>query len=103
MSIIIFAFARRGAHITGICVVIFSLKKPYICMHKPYALTWTDPEGGQGLQTPTLKSHKNNNFLNNTGPDPLKNHKATKPAFIVIIYGGPANSGICFDSFLSKN
>ena len=28
---------------------------------------------------PTLKNHKNIGFLSNTGPDPLKNHKATKP------------------------
>ena len=34
--------------------------------------------GGQGVWTP-LKNHKNVGFLSNTGPDPLKNHKATKP------------------------
>ena len=28
-------------------------------------------------------NHKNIGFLSNTGPDPLKNHKATKPAFNV--------------------
>ena len=32
---------------------------------------------------PTLKNHKNIGFLSNTGPDPLKNHKATKPALNV--------------------
>ena len=36
--------------------------------------------GGQGVRTP-LKNHKNrhknNGFLSNTGPDPLKNHKAS--------------------------
>ena len=32
--------------------------------------------GGQGVWTP-LKNHNNIGFLNNTGPDPLKNHKAT--------------------------
>ena len=37
---------------------------------------------------PTLKHHKNIVFLCNTGPDPLKNHKATKPAFNV----GPASA-----------
>ena len=30
---------------------------------------------------PALKNHKDIGFLRNTGPDPLKNHKATKPAF----------------------
>ena len=39
--------------------------------------------GGQGVKTPLLKNHKNKGFLRNTGPDPLKNHKATKPAFNV--------------------
>ena len=44
--------------------------------------------GDRGSQTP-LKKHKNIGFLSNTGhtgPDPLKNHKATiyiKPAFNV--------------------
>ena len=28
-----------------------------------------------------MKNHKNIGFLSNTGPDPLKNYKATKPAF----------------------
>ena len=37
--------------------------------------------GGQG-------NHKNIGFLSNTGPDPLKNHKATKPAFNV----GPSST-----------
>ena len=38
--------------------------------------------GGQGVWTP-LKNHKNIGFPSNTGLDPLKNHKATKPAFNV--------------------
>ena len=38
-----------------------------------------DPEEGTGGRV--LKNHKNIGFLSNTGPDPLKNHKATKPAF----------------------
>ena len=29
----------------------------------------------------TLKNHKHIGFLSNTGPDPLKNEEATKPAF----------------------
>ena len=45
--------------------------------------SWADPEGGgQGVRIP-LKIHKNIGFLCNTGPDPQKNHKATKPAFNV--------------------
>ena len=36
--------------------------------------------GGQGVRTPPEKS-QNIGFRRNTGPDPLKNLKATKPAF----------------------
>ena len=38
--------------------------------------------GGTGGPNPPEKS-QNIGFLSNTGLDPLKNHKATKPAFIV--------------------
>ena len=41
-----------------------------------------DPAGGgrgSGPPPPALKNHKNIVFLCNTCPDPLKNHKATKP------------------------
>ena len=37
--------------------------------------------GGTGGLDPPLENHKNIGFLSNTGLDPLKNHKATKPAF----------------------
>ena len=42
-----------------------------------------DSEGnrGSGPPPPSLKNHKNIRLLSNTGPDPLNNHKATKPAF----------------------
>ena len=36
--------------------------------------------GGTGAPDPPEKSQKLG-FLSNTGPDPLKNHKATEPAF----------------------
>ena len=39
--------------------------------------------GGTGGPTSPLENHKNIGFLSNYGPDPLKNHKATKPAFNV--------------------
>ena len=40
--------------------------------------------GGKGPDPhPLLKNNKNIGFLNNTGPDPLKNHKAAKLAFNV--------------------
>ena len=37
---------------------------------------------------PPLKNHKNIGFFSKTGPDPLKNHKAAKPAFNV----GPSSA-----------
>ena len=37
--------------------------------------------GDRWSDLPSGKSQKNIGFLSNTGPDPLKNHKATKPAF----------------------
>ena len=42
-------------------------------------VTCADPEGG----VPPLENYKNIGFLSNTGLDPLKNHKATKPVFNV--------------------
>ena len=38
--------------------------------------------GGYRGSGPPLKNHKNIRFLSNVGPDPLKNHKATKPGKI---------------------
>ena len=38
--------------------------------------------GGRGSGLP-LKNHKDIGFISNSGPDPLKNHKATKPVFNV--------------------
>ena len=55
-----------------------------VCVHACVSVTKADPEGGQGVRTPLPeKSQKNIGFLSNTGPNPLKNHKATKPAFNV--------------------
>ena len=43
-----------------------------------------DPEAGGGVRTPTGKSQIYIGFVSNTGPGPLKNHKAN-------IIGTPAN------------
>ena len=43
-------------------------------------MTCADPEEGQGVWTPP-ENHKSIGFSNNTGPDPLKSHKATNPVF----------------------
>ena len=41
------------------------------------------PDPPPHTHTHTQNNHKNIGFLSNTGPDPLKNHKATKPSFNV--------------------
>ena len=47
--------------------------------------SWADSVGGGGgcPDPHPLENHKNIGFHSNTGPDPLKNHKATKPVFNV--------------------
>ena len=42
-----------------------------------------DPEGGRGTRgpDPPLENYKNIGLLSKSGPDPLNNHKANKPAF----------------------
>ena len=55
-------------------------------------IAYANPEGGWGgggggRHSP-LKKNKNIGFLNNTGLDPLKNHKAIKSAF----NGGPLSA-----------
>ena len=54
--------------------------KTTLCMYGPRG--W---DRGSG---PSIKNQKNVGFLSNTGPDPLKNHKATKSAFNV----GPSSA-----------
>ena len=44
-------------------------------------LTCADPEEGRGDMTHPPNNHKKG-FLSNTGQDPLKNHKTTKPAMM---------------------
>ena len=56
-------------------------------MLQPRNISWADPEGGgagvSGHPHRPLENHKNIEFLSKNGPDPLKNHKVTKPAFSV--------------------
>ena len=51
-----------------------------LCMH--------GSRGGTGGPNPPLKNVKNIGFLSNTGPEPLKIHKATESAFNV----GPSSA-----------
>ena len=44
--------------------------------------------GEPGVRPAPLKNHKNIGFLGNTGPDPMENHKASKPA----LYVGPPSA-----------
>ena len=46
--------------------------------------------GSRELGHGGLENHKTIGFLTNTGPDPLENHKATKPAF----NAGPSLKGV---------
>ena len=41
--------------------------------------------GGAEVRTPPPRKSQNMGFLSNTGPDPLKNHKATKPADVCLL------------------
>ena len=47
---------------------------------------WIEGAGagaGGADHPPPRENHGNIGFLSNTGPEPLENHKATKPAFNV--------------------
>ena len=48
---------------------------------------WADPEGDRGSR-PLHEKSQNIGSLSNTGQNPLKNHKATTPAFNV----GPSSA-----------
>ena len=55
----------------------------YECLINLTVYLCADPEKGGRGSGPPLENHKAIGFLSNTGPDPIKNHKATKPAFNV--------------------
>ena len=62
-----------------------------------YPLLMCRSRGGAGGPDPPLKKYKNVGFLSNTGPEPLKNPKATKRAIIGLPakrHLNKANSGI---------
>ena len=65
----------------------FTVADKEIMKFRDTGCTWVvacaDPEGGGQGSGPPLKNHKNIGFLSNTGPDPLRILKATKPAFNV--------------------
>ena len=55
----------------------------YNNIKRKYKPCMRGPRGGGGPDppTPTLNKYKNIGFLSNTDPDPMNNHKDTKPAF----------------------
>ena len=63
-----------------ICVLLLPLCVVVLCL-----VPCADPEGeGAGvLDPPPLEISQKYRGFSNTGPDPLKNHKAAKPAFNV--------------------
>ena len=63
-------------------IVCCSLPKMVSFLHM-FMKTCAEPEGGDRGSGSPLKNHKNIGFISDTGPDPLKNHKAAKPAFNV--------------------
>ena len=50
---------------------------------RPHGRIQRGKAGGPDLPPPPPRNHKAIGCLSNTGPDPLKNHKATKPALTV--------------------
>ena len=68
----------------SVCQMDFIKFKDEYLLHKDMCRS----RGGTGGLHPPLENYKNIGFLSNTGPDLLKNHKATKPAFNV----GPSSA-----------
>ena len=77
----------------NVAVLITNMRYNKVCydgtaMYSHLAVTYKlnvhmgGSKGGTGGQDP-LKNHRNIGFPSNIDPDPLKNHKATKPKFNV--------------------
>ena len=64
------------------CVSTTFSKQAVKALARPCVCAWVDQEG-TGVQTPPTENHNTIGFPSNTGPDPQKNHKVTKPAFNV--------------------
>ena len=58
------------------------IKKSFLTLNESIR-SYADSEGWDRGSGPPQKNHKAIGFLSNTGPDPLKIHKAPKPAFNV--------------------
>ena len=81
---------RKFLHLEGRSYYIPLCKKTCLwglltCKAQPALLSWMFMHGSRGYSRgsrphPPSINHKNIGFLSNTSLDPLKNHKATKPA-----------------------
>ena len=69
----------HARHVILYLVLVQPRKRPHITEH---FLTGIDGSRGGG-QVVLLIDHKKIGLLSNTGPDPLKNRKATRPEFNV--------------------
>ena len=58
--------------------------KQHIVPRTTYGRIGGSRGGGDRGSGPPLKNRKNIGFICNAGPDPLKNHKASEPAFNVV-------------------
>ena len=63
------------------CIPTTFSKQAVKALVRPCVCAWVD-QWGRGYRPP-LKNHNTMGFPSNTGPDPQKNHKVTKPAFNV--------------------
>ena len=83
-----------------------SLTVKYLYVHARIQKGWGPEGAGTEGRDPLLKNHKHIEFLSNSGPDPMKNHKATKPAiqfWAIISFLWRADDGrliVVFGSFL---
>ena len=73
-------------HLTLIVFFLTCLVSVFLAL--PWVHARIQRGGGTENSDKSLKNHKNIGFLSNTGPDPLKNYKAAKPAFNV----GPSSA-----------
>ena len=75
-------FSMVCVKVIGNIAIIFTSKNKF----QTYCIVFYNMCGsrvGHRGSRPSLENHKNLGFVSNSGPDPLKNHKATEPAFNV--------------------
>ena len=81
-TIVAFLSHSMTRNVSSSTIVISNLAPTPAVPDFIHSASCADPEGDMGSRPPPEKSQKYR-ISSNTGPDPLKNHKATKPAFNV--------------------